>query len=85
MSLIGQSFMHHKSLEILNLSGNNLPEFDSIVTILENNKHMLKINVRGSPMSVDSLGYIWLGLRENISVMDIEFQREKIVFAFETM
>jgi len=77
--------MHHKSLEILNLSGNNLPEFDSIVTILENNKHMLKINVRGSPMSVDSLGYIWLGLRENISVMDIEFQREKIVFAFETM
>lgn len=60
---IEKSLLHHKSLEILNLSENNLPNFDSIVTILENNKHILKINVRGSPMSVDNLGYIWLGLR----------------------
>lgn len=31
------------------------------------------INVRGSPMSADSLGYVWLGLRENTSVMALEY------------
>ena len=63
LSLIERSLMHHKSLEILDLSGNNLPDYDSIVSIMENNKKVQNINVRGTPMSVDNLGFIWLGLR----------------------
>ena len=85
LELIEKSFMNHKSIEILNLSGNNLPNYDSIVAILENNKHIQWINVRGTPMSVDNLGYIWLGLRQNISLVELEFQREKVAFAFDTM
>ena len=63
LELIEKSFMHHKSLEVLNLSSNNLPNYDAIVSILENNKHIQHMNVRGTPMSVDNLGYVWLGLR----------------------
>ena len=72
MHLIEKAFVHHKTLEVLNLSQNDLKDYDSIVTILENNRHIQRINVRGSVMTVDSLGYIWLGLRENISVVEIE-------------
>ena len=67
------------------MSGNSLPDYDSIVTILENNKHIQLLNVRGSDMSVDNLGYLWLGLRENISIVELEYQREKVAFAFDTL
>ena len=36
-------------------------------------------------MSVDNLGYMWLGLRENTSVMELEYQRERVAFAFSTL
>ena len=36
-------------------------------------------------MSVDNLGYIWLGLRQNTSVMELEHQRERVAFAFTTL
>ena len=32
-------------------------------------------------MTVDNLGYIWLGLRENISVVEMEHQNQKLAFA----
>ena len=34
MKLIEKSFSHHKSLEILNLAKNKLPDYDAIVAIL---------------------------------------------------
>ena len=36
-------------------------------------------------MSADNLGYIWFGLRENISVIDILYQRENVAFAFDVL
>ena len=77
--------MHHKSLEILDLRDNDLQNYDSILSILQNNKHIQHINLRGSVMTPDSLGFLWLGLRENISLMELEFQREKVAFAFDTL
>ena len=67
------------------MSGNNLPNYDAFVSILENNKHIKHMNVRGTPMTVDNLGYVWLGLRQNISLIELEFQREKVAFAFDTL
>ena len=71
LELIDKSFLHHKSLEVLNLSANNLPNYDAVVSILENNKNIKHLNVRGTPMSVDNLGYVWLGLRQNISLIEL--------------
>ena len=47
LDLIEKSFMRHKSLEMLNVSGNKLPNYNNIVTILLNNKHIQSMNVRG--------------------------------------
>ena len=86
MELIENSFMHHKSLEVLDLSDNELPKYDNIVNLLEKNKHLRTINIKGSEMSLDSLGFIWLGLRENISVMNLYYQRANIVLTgFQTI
>lgn len=85
LELIEKSFLSHKTLETLNLRDNQLPNFDGIVSILNNNKHIKKINIRGTKMTADSLGYIWLGLRENISVIEILYQRENVAFAFDVL
>ena len=52
---------------------------------MENNNRVSKLNVRGSHMNPDKLGYIWLGLLQNTSITDFEYQREKVVFAFDTL
>ena len=73
MGLIEKSFLHHKSLEVLNLGGNNIQDYANIVNIIEHNKHIKFINMRGSPMTVDNMGFIWLGLRQNISIEKLEY------------
>ena len=85
IDFIEKSFMHHKSLEILNVSGNDLPDFDSIIEIMRHNRSVRHINIRGSKFSVEDLTPIWLGLRDNISVCELEYQREKVVFAFDIL
>ena len=85
IEFIEKSFMHHKSLEILNVSGNDLPDFDSIIEIMRHNRSVRHINIRGSKFSVEDLTPIWLGLRDNISVCELEYQREKVVFAFDIL
>ena len=69
LQLIETVFMHHKSLEVLNLKDNNLPNYDWLVAILAANRKIKSINIRGSKMSPDNLGYLWIGLRENISAV----------------
>ena len=85
MDFIQKSFMHHKKLQILNVSGNNLPDFDSIVEVMRHNRSLRLINIRGSKFSVEDLTPIWLGLRDNISVCELEYQRENVVFAFDIL
>ena len=81
MDLIENTVVHHKSLEILNLAKNNIENYDAIVSILRTNRCIQKINVRGSLMTADHIGYIWLGLRENINILEIEHQYEKLAFS----
>ena len=85
MDFIEKSFAHHKTLQILNVSGNNLPDFDSIVEVMRQNRSLRLINIRGSKFSVEDLTPIWLGLRDNISVCELEYQRENVVFAFDIL
>ena len=73
LQLIETAFMHHKTLERLDLRDNNLPHYDWLVAILASNRKIKSINVRGSEMSVDNHGYLWLGLRENISTVEVEY------------
>lgn len=46
---------------------------------------MRHINIRGSKFTVEDLTPIWLGLRDNISVCSLEYQRENVVFAFDIL
>ena len=50
---IGSSFINHESLEKLDLSNNNLANFDSIIKLLHGNKKIKAINIRGSSMDVN--------------------------------
>ena len=79
------TFKHHDSLEILDLSNNNLRDYFDIIHIMENNRRISVLNVRGSKMTPDNIGYMWLGLRQNTSITDFRFQRERVVFAFDTL
>ena len=63
LEVLETSFGTHRSILKLNLSANNLPNYDSMVQIMQSNDRIQTINVRGSTMNVDSLGYFWLGLR----------------------
>ena len=51
MLQIEKSFKQHLSLELLDLRNNKLPNFDSVVKILQNNKHISKINLKGTEMT----------------------------------
>ena len=51
MELIENSFIHHKSLEVLDLSNNSLPSYVNIVNLLEKNKHLKTINIKVSELS----------------------------------
>ena len=82
---IGSSFINHESLEKLDLSNNNLANFDSIIKLLHGNKKIKAINIRGSSMDVNQLQLIWLGLRQNTSLVQLEYQKENVVFAFDTL
>ena len=85
ISTIQTAFAKHKSLEILDLAGCNLPDYDSIVEILQKNKSIKEINLRGSSMTPDDLAYIWLGLRENLRVTNIDYQTEKVFLFLDTI
>ena len=52
---------------------------------MRQNKSIKHINIGGSKFSVDNLAFIWLGLRDNISVIEFEYQRENVVFALDTL
>ena len=66
-------------------NGNNLPNYNAIVQILENNECIQTINMRGSEMNPDNLGYIWLGIRQNTSIIGLEYQKEKVAFSFDIL
>ena len=76
LELIQASFMQHKSLEVLDIRDNQLPHFQHIVSMLKTNKKIKRLNLRGSTMTVERLEVIWLGVRDNISLVEIEHQTE---------
>ena len=41
--------------------------------------------MRGSEMNPDNLGYIWLGIRQNTSIIGLEYQKEKVAFSFDIL
>ena len=63
LDTIGSSFVSHKSLKKLDLSNNKMRNFNCVLRILNGNKTLKSINIRGSNMSIEQLGFVWLGIR----------------------
>ena len=76
LDLMQTSFMRHKSLEVLDIRDNQLPHFQHIVSMLKTNKKIRSLNLRGSTMTVERLEVVWLGMRDNISLVEIHHQTE---------
>ena len=36
-------------------------------------------------MTPDNLAYFWLGIRQNTSIQEFRYQKEKVAFAFDTL
>ena len=72
MQWVEKAFKRHPTLEILDLSNNDLKDYCHVAKILEKNRCIKKVNVRGNDMNGDQFATIYFALSENFSVIEIK-------------